>query len=242
MKRKLFLCVLVIMMLLSGLLVSAKDYKVAVFNVGTSEIFVSFLKSMAEATNNKFEIQTVPNARALYLLENNQVDIILPISVIIDEKKISSLSYSYSTTNLFNNAFVLYTNKKSQIDIESLKKGNPKNYKIETSASLADLLEFTPLISPNLEASLQKVDNGSIDGLLYSQSSGDILVKKLALTSIKRQFYGDRYLSFAIKKGTKGGEVDKLITDGITKTKANGKFEEILGVIYKKAKYDNWQP
>jgi polar amino acid transport system substrate-binding protein len=242
MKRKLLLFMLIGLVLISGTIISAKEYKAAVYQLPTSDTYVNLLKAIAEATGNNFDIQIVPSARGVYMVENKQADFVCPATVSADPKKIPTMKYDYSTASLYKTTFVLYTNKSKPIDVAELKKGNSKNFKIETTASLAELFEFDLLPTTNLEGSLQKVDNGSIDGFIYSQTSGDQLLRKLALKNVKRQLYSKNDLAFGILKGTKGGEVDKMLANGITKTKASGKFDQIMGVLIKSADYIDWQP
>jgi polar amino acid transport system substrate-binding protein len=220
----------------------AKDYKVAVYQLPTAESFASLIKAIGEATNNNFDIQIVPPARGVYLVENQQVDIIFPSTVSNDLKKQAGSKFDYSTVKAFKMIFVLYTNKNKPVDVAELKKGNPKNYKIETTASLAEMFEFTPLTTTNLEASLKKVDSGIIDGFLYAQEAGDPVLKNLGLKNISRKFYSKNDIAFGIQKGAKGTEIDKMLAEGIEKVKANGKFNQILTVSIKNSEYDDWQP
>jgi polar amino acid transport system substrate-binding protein len=221
---------------------NAKDYKVAIFQLPTAESFTELFKAVGEATNNDFEIQIVPPARGVYLIENKLADIFFPATISGDQKKQAGLKFDYSTARVFKAVFVLYTNKNKPVDIGELKKGNPKNYQIETTSSLADLFEFQPLQTTSLEASLKKVDAGTIDGLLYAQEAGDPFLKKLGLKNINRKLYSKNDISFGIQKGSKGTEIDKMLTDGVEKLRANGKLNQIIAISIKNSEYDDWQP
>jgi polar amino acid transport system substrate-binding protein len=244
MKRKLFLCLLMCFILTGGIMLSAKEYKVAVNQISTTDYYVNLMKAIAEITGNTFDIQVVPRARAIYLIENKMVDVQIPNSLYIqDPAKLAELKYDFSSLVLMKVCFVLFSNKSKNINVEELKKGNPKKLIIETDTSLIDSFTFTPQGSPNPEGSLRKVDNGSIDGFLYSQSSTDPILKKTGLKNIKRLFYSYYNLTYSLQKGAKGGEVDKIITDGINKLKAKGTYNAIIGDYFNASSvFVEWQP
>lgn len=223
-------------------IVEAKDYKAAIIQTPTNDIYPVLIQAIARETNNNIEIEIVPSARAINLIENNEVDLICPATENNNPKKSAALKYDFSRVSLFKNPFVLYISKNKNIDIETLKKGNPQKYQIETTASLSDLFEFEPLISFNVEGSFKKVDVGRIDGFIYPQGAGDPVVKRLGLKNIRRQLYSQINVVFGIQKGAKGDEVDKMLTKGIQKLKENGKLDKIIELLLKSSKYDDWQP
>ncbi len=220
----------------------AKEFKAAVKQLPTTDTYIAILKAIVEATGNTVDVQVVPPARADYLIENKQVDIQYPMAALSDNPKFKALKFDFSTAVLYKLAFVIYTNKDKPVDIESIKKGNTKKYKIEIDPSRAFEYDFTGMASSNFEASFTKLSEGKIDCLILAQTSGDALLKKLALKNIKRQLWQEYDLLFTIAKGSKGGEVDKMLSDGVAKLKAAGKFDQVVSTLAKTAKYDNWQP
>jgi len=236
--KKLLICIII----LYSFTLSAKEYSVAIYQLPTSDAFVNLFKVMGETTNNSFNTQIVPPARGVYLIENNQVDIVFPATVSSDPKKTALSKFDYSTVKVFKAVFVLYMNKNKLIDITELKNGNPRKYKIETTGSLAQLFEFQSLITTSLEASLKKVEESSIDGLLYAQEAGDPMLKNLGLKNILRKLYSTNDIAFGIKKGSVGGEIDKMLLEGVLKLKNSGKLNQIIAVSIKNSIYDNWQP
>jgi polar amino acid transport system substrate-binding protein len=239
--RRLAICIIIVSLLCAGALI-AKEYKAAVKELPTTDTYKSRLTAIVEASGNTVAIQVVPPARADFLIENKQVDFQLPFAALPDLKKFKDLNVDYSSAVLYKIAFVMFTNKSKAIDMESLKKGNPNNYKIEIDPSRAFEYEFTGIPSSNFEASFKKLDAGQIDGLILSQTTGDNLLKKLALKTVKRQLWAEYDMVFTIAKGAKNGEVDKMLLDGVNKLKAAKKFDEIVGPLAKTAKWDNWQP
>ncbi len=241
MKKHFLFLIIICIFLLSTLSLSAKEYKVAVNQISTTEYYVNLVKALAEATNNTFNYEVVPRARCIYLIENKEVDFQVPNSLIPTANQ-AELKFDYSTVTLMKIAYVLYSNKSKNIPANELRKGNPKKYLIETLSSLENSFGFAASPSTNVEASFLKLSNGQIDGIIYSQSAGDPVLKKLGYKNIKRQSYDNFQLKIAIQKGAIGGEVDKMLTDGVKKLKANGKYNQILGDLIKQSEYDNWQP
>jgi polar amino acid transport system substrate-binding protein len=219
-------------------MLSANEYKVVVSQLPVADMYSNLLKAIAEETNNTFNIEIVPFSRLGYLIENNLVDICGPLISPKSQIKQNNLKYDLSTSTILEMVFVLYTNK--NINIDELKKGNPKKYYIETEIAHINLFDFECYPSTNIEGSLKKVDIGKIDGYIFAQGSTDMVLKKGDYKNIKRLYYDTFQLKFAIKKGTKGGEIDKILTNGINKIKDNGKYEKIIGAYAKKVKiFDN---
>ncbi len=242
MKNKIIIVLLVFYLLFSAAIFYGKEYKVAIKQLPTTDLYMKILKAFEEASGNTFNIQIYPPARADYLVSNGEVDIQFPIIVTPDVNKHKDLKYDFSSVILYKLAFVLYTNKKKAIDINSLKKGNPNKYIIEIDPSRAGDYNFSTTASDNFEESFKKLDNGVIDGLIVSQTSGDVLLKSLGLKTIKRQLWHEYDLTFSLIKGGKGGEIDKMLIQSFKKLKANGKFDKVAAPLANSARYNNWQP
>jgi hypothetical protein len=244
MKNVKFLCclILVAMLLVSGNCF-AKDYKVAVKQLPmVSDYFVSVIKAIIEASGNVAVIQVVPPARADYLISAKEVDVQFPIIVITDPKRLANLKYDFSTVRTNPVAFVLYSNKSKPVDIDSLRKGNPKKYKIEVDPSRMEDFDYPVIPSTNLEATMQKVASGAIDGAILAQNTGDPILKAQGAKTVARQLWFEFEEAFSIQKGAVGGEVDKMLGMGLEKLKANGKWVKLNGDMAKASKYNNWQP
>jgi polar amino acid transport system substrate-binding protein len=242
MKKALFIPIVASIVLCFGTLAYAKEYKVAIKDLPTASEFVAMIKEIIEASGNTASIQVVPQARADYMVSNNEVDLQYPIIVIPDVEKQKNLKYDLSSIELLKSAWVLYTNKKKPIDPEPLRKGNPNNHRIETDPSRLDDFTFAAIGSTNYEASFKKLDTGTIDGIILSQSTGDSVLKKLGLKTIKRQFWFEYVRTFSLPKGARGGEIDKMLSAGLEKLKTTGRYEVLIGKQAQAAKYDDWQP
>ncbi|OHD12661.1 MAG: hypothetical protein A2086_09360 [Spirochaetes bacterium GWD1_27_9] len=234
-KVLLILCVL----LFSFTLLSAKEYKVVIAQLPVSEIYSNLLKAISEETNNTFTVEIVPFGRLLHHVENDLADIGCPIISLKNIKKQEKLKYDISTTDILEMVFVLYVNKNINIDVNELKNGNPKKYKIETDYTHVDLFDFDCKPSNDIEASLKRVEKGIIDGFIFAQGSTDKMLKNGDYKNIKRIFYDTFTLKFVIKKGSQGGEIDRILTIGINEIKSNGKYEKIIGEYARKVKIFN---
>jgi polar amino acid transport system substrate-binding protein len=226
-------------------LLSAATYQVAVPQLSplSTDTYKALITAILEATGNAANAQVKPFARCVYEIETKAVDIVSTMVALPDQKKWANLKYDYSTAEAVKIVFVLYTNKNKPIDPAELKKGNPKGYKLETDAAHLDHFGFPISASTSVDASLKKVDSGEIDGYIFSQSSADAALKRLGYANVRRQLFDTFSGTFLIPKGGRGGPVDALISDGLAKIKANGKYQEIVGqLIAGASKYLEWQP
>jgi polar amino acid transport system substrate-binding protein len=224
---------------------SAQELKVDVPQLSPAaiETYTKAIQAIADLTGKKITVQVVPFARAVYDIESKQADIVAIDVQIPDQKKWASLKYDYSTTELLKIVFVLYTNKAKPIAVADLKSGKATGYKLETDTAHVDHFPFAISPSTNLDASLKKVDAGQIDGFIFSQGSTDGALKRLELKNIARAYYDTSNGSFMLQKGGRGGPIDAMITDGLAKMKASGKYQEIVGPYAAGAsKYIEWQP
>jgi polar amino acid transport system substrate-binding protein len=221
------------------------EYKGAISQLSplSTETFKNLATAVVEASGNTIKTEIVPASRGIANVENKTADFFTAIIALKDPAKIAALKYDYSTADTHNVVFVLYTKKDLNIDVEELKKGNPKNYNIETDASLLDDFTFKATPSTNIEGSLRKVDTAKIDGYIFSQPTVDPLLKSLGLKNIKRVYYETFNGKFIIAKGQKGGAIDKMISEGMNKIRSNGRYQEIMGaLIAAGSKYIEWQP
>lgn len=223
----------------------AETFKVAVpqLSPASTETYKNLAKAVLEATGNAADIQVLPFARCVLSIQNKDVSAVAVTVALPDKKKWAALKYDYSTAEAFKIVFVLYCNKSKPIDVAELKKGNPKGYKLETDVAHVDHFPFPISGSTSFEASLKKVDSGDIDGYIFAQPSADGVVKAAGLKNIKRQYYDTFSGMFLLQKGARGGALDKAISDGMAKIKANGKYQEIMGAYVAGASaYADWQP
>jgi hypothetical protein len=240
--KRIALVVLAMASMAAGLL--AQEYTVVVPQVSQTaiDVYSKTIQAIAEADGKKTSVQVLPFARAIYMMEAKQADIMSAIVQVPDQAKWAELKYDYSTNEFVKIAFVLYTNKNKPVTAAELKAGNPKGYKIETDAAHTGHFPFASG-SSSIEGSLKKVDAGTIDGFIFSQGTTDGILKKAGLLNVKREYYATLNGVFVLQKGGRGGPIDKMIGSGLAKIKANGKYNEIVGAYAQAAaNYVEWQP
>ena len=243
MKKKVSFLFVLMSLLCFTISASAETFKVAIMQLPTSKMYQQLFIALGEATDNKFETEVLPVARATNMIESKMVDIQVPRIKGKNEAYNKSLKYDFSEANTGNViAFVLYTNKENPIDIAALKNGNSKNYKIETDGANLKQFGFTAIFSAKPEQSFKKLNAKRIDGYINSQTTCDPVLKSLKLTNIKRELWDGFDVGFAIQKGQAGGKLDRILSDGIKKLQTNGKLEQIVGASNRRSKYNNWQP
>jgi len=228
-----------------GIGLAAQDLKAVVPQVSplAIETYSKILQAIADTSGKKIAIQVLPFARAVYMMETKEADIESSIVQIPDQKKWAALKYDYSTAELVKIVFVLYTNKAKPVSVADLKAGNAKGYKIETDAAHVGHFPFSAAASTSVDASLKKVDSGDIDGFVFSQGTTDGALKRLGFKNVVRQNYDTYSGVFMLQKGARGGPIDAMLTDGMAKLRANGKYQEIVGPYAAGAsKYIEWQP
>jgi polar amino acid transport system substrate-binding protein len=218
-----------------------QEYRVAVKELPTTRFYMDMLNALAEEMDIKLDIKIYPSARADYLIATNRVDMVVPVLDAEDFAR-PSRRCDYGSAILYESAFILFSAKGKSIDINSLKNGNSRRYSIEADIAIADQLGFSASPSTTIEGSLGKVNEGKIDGYIFSQTSTDPIARKLSLPNVKRQLYANYHLHYALKKGERDGSLDKLIAEGISKMKNNGKYERIMGKLIAAARYSDWQP
>ncbi len=239
--RSKIMATLLFSIILGTVCLFGEDYKVSIKQLPTTEANKTLITELATVTGNKVEISVAPPPRSVLAIESKLVDIELPNLGAKDPAKVQELKFDLSTTSYYSLAFVLYTNKDKALSLKDLLKTS-KDLKIETDGSLINVLGITASASASAEASMKKVDSGAIDACVYSQTTGDAALKSAGVKNVKRQLFDNFEQFFAIQKGTKGGAIDKMITEGLAKLKASGRFEAIMGEIVKASKYSDWQP
>jgi hypothetical protein len=223
----------------------AQEVKVVVPQLSplATDTYMKIVQAVLEAGGRPASIQTVPFARAIYLMETKAADVECALIQNPDKSKWAALKYDIATPEVLKVVFVLYTNKAKPVKVADLKAGKAAGLKLETDATLLDYFPVAVSASTSIDASLQKVDSGAIDGYLFSQGSADPALKKLALKNVQRQYYDTFTGSFLLQKGGRGGALDKVLIDGMAKITASGKYKEIVGPYAATAStFADWQP
>jgi ABC-type amino acid transport substrate-binding protein len=234
--------VLGMLVLLVACIGAQATYKLAVYDLPTAPILKELFAEIGKTAGVSFEVQTVPPPRGDYLVSEGQVDVQVPHIKPKDPAALSTLKFDFGQEIITYYSFVLFSNKAKKIDVAELKKGNPGKFVIETDTANVNFYGFTASPSTNVEASLQKVNDGKIDGFIHSQTTTDAFAKKMSLPNCRRSLFEVYDGCYTLPKGKGGGELDKLIAGAIKKLRASGKYDQIMGKLLSASKYNDWQP
>lgn len=222
----------------------SQSYTILIGDIPGIDSLVEMTRTLGEEMGVQFDIKKVPIPRMISMIASNQADFGAPLLQLKDKNAAKNLPYVQSTGVIQQMCFILYTNKSKPIDIDNLKAGNSKGYKIESDISNMQMFSFKTLQSTNPMASFKKVNDGLIDGYILGSEPGDSILRanKAAMTNVKRQLWDTYDIGYGLARNDKTGATDKMLSDGIKKMKANGKLEKILSDVIKSGKYDDWQP
>jgi len=218
-----------------------QEYRVALKELPTTRFYEDLLDAIADKMDLKLKVDILPSARADYLMINDRVDVEVPM-LGVEEIGHPRRHYDFGTAVLYQSAFVLFSVKGKTVDIADLKAGNSKRYEIESDISIANQLGFAASPSTSIEGSLKKTNEGKIDGYIFSQTSTNPVAGNLSLPNVKRRLYAYFPLYYALRKGERGGVLDKLMSEGINRLKDDGTYDRIMGELIAAARYDDWQP
>lgn len=232
--------ILVFIFLLSPVIMLCSEYSVTIARMPvyavseTQGVLVDLIKEIEEVTSDKLDIKLNSFASSVYLVKKGTRDIHLPL-IKNDLIKDENLPFYYSSETLFHVNFVLYSKIGINLDLNDLSK-----YTIETDRAHIEYFPFKTIPSNSIEKSLEKVENGKIDGFIFADFATDPFLKQKVYKNIKRELYKTFEAKIILAKNAKGKAADLMITNATQKLKANGKFQQIIGKI--DLPYDNWQP
>jgi polar amino acid transport system substrate-binding protein len=224
---------------------SVQEYTAVVPHLSptTSEVYKNLAAAIMEAGGAKASIKVMPFAQAVWSLENNVADLLVAQIANPFPAKVAALKVDYSTADLFQMVFVLYANKDKPVDPAALQQGNPGNLLVETDSAHVDYFPFKAVGSPSIDQSLQRLAQGRIDAFVFAQPSTDAALKRLGFKNVTRQFYGQFVTKVGLRKGARGGPLDKAISAGLEKLKANGKWDQLTRqYLQGSSMYIEWQP
>ena len=188
---------------------------------------VDLVKAMAaEYKDGEMTIDVYPMARSIENVISGAADCHCPY--IKNHNVVDSDDNFYYTTVEFGKViFVLYTNKNvTGLTPENVKDGK---YKVEIQPGHKEYLGDFPEAA--LEAGLQKVDSGRIDGYIATMSSCDQLIKAMQLKNIKRQLFDTFETAIIFKKTEDGKQKRDLFNSLILKIRENGEYDRIMGEL-----------
>lgn len=216
-------------MLLPGLINSATDGPM-----------IDLVRAIATTyKGGTMNIVATPVGRVLENLENAAIDMSLPHLRMGD---VSKMKHRYSTASFGTVEFVLYSKKSAPLNAQSVRSALAKGekafpYKIEAPPTPWD---FPTMPFTNMASAFKKLDAGHIDGFLWAQEEADLELRRLGLTSVRREAFGGFEDVFGIVLGPRGDFVDKIISAALQELSASGKLQAMYAKIHQP--FDPWQP
>lgn len=205
--------------------------------------FVELVKAMDEVYPGKITIGIYPFARSFNNLLNGEADFHLPAmrNPAVDEPK---LPYRYVSEIIGKLSMVLLSNIEKpitkQMVLDAIAQGGPFPYKIEVNAGAEENCLFPAISAVNLESSMRKLQNGRIDAIWNAQEETDLVLKRLKLNKIRREFWGHFEDVIVIQKNRRGQEVDVILSAILQSLRQSGKLQSIYQKVH--SPYDDWQP
>jgi len=197
-------------------------------------VLINFIKALSEESGNEIRIRLLPFSRSMQFVKNREVDFHVPL-IEAPYSTGRELDYDYSTATIFHVNFVLYDNKNNPVDLSEL-----DQYIIETDTVHKEYFDFKIHPSACLACSIKKVAAGRLDGLIYADMAIDPLIKRYNLANIQRRLYKTFEVKMVLPKGSRGGELDLMLSNTIDQLRHKGKLQRVLNSIDQP--FDDWQP
>lgn len=200
--------------------------------------FVELVKAIDRADPEvDIYIKVFPISRAMLGVSIGRADFGLP--AIRNNATLNELPYRFSSTSFGFVTHVLYTHVDKPVTRAMLfdQAQTGRTFVIE---AIPDYMPIPTEPSITIERSLLKLSYGRIDGFIWAQEEANMMLKKLKLTNIRREFFGDFEDVFVIQKGAAGDEMDAYLTRMIMQLKQTGELSQIYQTIH--LSYNDWQP
>ena len=233
-----FIVKIILLLLILTNNINAKDYTISVGKLPIySEskdkgILIDILKAMDEEyKEGKFIIEVYPFGRSIDNVIKGKADFHFPTigkniwsnETDIYEKKLSKQGIRRSSCSLTKTHFALYSNtSKPKLNVLNL-----QNKKIETDSGHTIFFHKNIGSTTCLPCSVEKLNAGRIDGLVFASREIDGMIKDGGFKNIRRQNFKVFGSKFILPIGEKGEEIDRLLKSLIQKMIENGKLAEV---------------
>jgi ABC-type amino acid transport substrate-binding protein len=208
--------------------------------------FVDLAKAMAEVyTEGKINIELNPWGRSIDNVVKGKADFHIPNMRVpgVDESKIP---FRFAKKEFGELVQVIYSNgqkviTKKMLDDAAAKwkaDGKPFPYVIEVTGG--DQYPFPTVPTNDYSASFKKLALGRIDAILGAQEDCDKPLREMRLKDIHRAEWNHFQDVLVVPKGPHGDEVDRIVSDLLTKLEKSGKLQKIYSQLH--GPYNDWQP
>ncbi|AYF88994.1 MULTISPECIES: hypothetical protein [unclassified Pseudomonas] len=114
-------------------------------------------------------------------------------------------------------------------------------YKVETDRAHAPWLGFPALSGNSIEASLQKLVRGRIDGYVFAVNETEHEIDRLGLREqLRAQDFGLYPVRWLVPDTPRGSHVDKRLTEALRKLQAQPGFQRLQAPLNKPSR--DWKP
>ena len=207
--------------------------------------FVDLAKAMAEVyTEGKINIELNPWGRSIDNVVKGKADFHIPNMRVpgVDESKIP---FRFAKKQFGELVQVIYSNQNKVITKKMLddaaakwKEGTPFPYVIEVTGG--DQYPFPTVATNDYVSSFKKLALGRIDAILGAQEDCDKPLRELKLKEVHRSEWNHFQDVLVVAKGPRGEEVDRIVSEILTKLEKSGKLQKIYSQLH--GPYNDWQP
>lgn len=205
--------------------------------------FVDFLKALERYTYGTIKMDVFPYARSIYNVVEGNADFQVP-NIRDPSFVFSDTAYRHTKEDFGTVSFVIYSNIKKPITksmiLDALKTKGAFPYIFEGALTESDILGFPCLRSNDYTLSIQKVQKGKIDALIWAQEETDKFLRSQNIKDIHREHWKDFESVFVVANNSHGEEIDRILSNAIKEMRASGQLKLLYAKIHKP--YQNWQP
>lgn len=247
-KKLIFTFIITFSLFLFVNLGDSKDLVAGITDTPDKSVFVDIVKAIDEVyTAGTIKIIFCQSIDSWENVEYEKVDFHIPQimnpNVLFERRPIR-----YTTENIGKMAIVIYSNiekpiTKKMLDVaqKNVYKEIPFPYKIETDYELGSFeVPYTAKQTKNLNQAIKKLGSKSIDAVIWTQEEGDLMLKKLKIKSIQREFWIDFHDTIIVANNNRGDEIDKILSSAIKKIKKSGMLNKLYSKLH--VPYKEWQP
>lgn len=182
-------------------------------------------------------ISIEPVKRVYLDVNNKKADFRFPIMK-VHEGADNFTPYQFSKEMLGMVSFVIYTFKDKPLSKENIQNhSNLNKYIIEAPPVNWG---FSTKSVVNLEQSLQKLNAGRIDAVIWAQEEADYIVKKYKLNQLRRAHFNDYPDVLFLSCNKRGDFVNAALSKAIIAARASGELQKAYSKVHKP--YQDWQP
>lgn len=203
---------------------------------------VEVIKAMAsEYRDGKIAIEVFPFGRSVNNVIEGKADFHAPS--VRDPQVVPDIPFTWAAEPMGVVSFVIYSNVSKPLTrkmIEDSLAGKAASLKLECAPGFEVIAKVPAVPSNDLENSLQKLQKGRIDALIWAQTEVDAVLRSQKMAFVHRELWKEMEGTVEIAKGPQGAEVDKIVSDLLRKLKASGRLQKLWVAVHKP--YEDWQP